>query len=59
MQMNSLMRKGNSAYCIHMFTQVSQLLFAYKVLIKFIIDIIVLKDGSVLLFITLVGQEKY
>ena len=46
-------------HCIHMTKQAIQLLFAYKILIEYSIRIIVLKDGSVTLSVTRIGQEEY
>ena len=47
-------------YTRHTYAETSKIaLFAYKLLIEYSIDIIVLKDWSVSSFVTPVGQEKY
>ena len=56
--MNFLGLIDNSTRCICMPKQANQLLFVYKTLITYSIDIIVLKDEPAASFVTSVGREN-
>ena len=49
----------NTTNCICMPKQASELLAAYRLLVKYSTDIIILKDGSIRPFVTTVCQEMY